>query len=230
MSEAPTFDAGIEYPTSDGRPVAETPLHYKRLADAAYALTTFFDPQPGVYVGVNMLVYDEPGNPRRHLSPDIFIAFGVEDGYRDIFKIWEETAPAFVLEVTSKTTRREDGRKKSRYARWGVSEYFLYDPRAEYVKPPLQGFALIGTAYRAITTSVLPNGEAGLWSEKLGLFLWLDGPALRFYNPVTGRNLRTPSEEAARADAEVARAEAEIARRRELEAEIADLKERLRNS
>ena len=95
--------------------------------------------------------------------------------------------------------------------------------RAEYVKPPLQGFALIGTAYRAMTTSVLPNGEAGLWSESLGLFLWLDGPALRFYNPETGRNLRTPSEEAARADAEVAR-------RRELEAEIADPKERLRKS
>ena len=82
MSEAPAFDADIEYPTSDGRPVAETPLHYRRLADAAHALTTLFDSQASVYVGVNMLVYDEPGNPKRHLSPDIFIAFGVEDRYR----------------------------------------------------------------------------------------------------------------------------------------------------
>lgn len=236
MSEAPTFDAGIEYPTSDGRPVAETPLHYKRLADAAYALTTFFDPQPGVYVGVNMLVYDEPGNPRRHLSPDIFIAFGVEDGYRDIFKLWEETAPAFVLEVTSKTTRREDDRKKSRYARWGVLEYFLYDPRAEYVKPRLKGFSLVDTAYRPMTTSMLPNGKAGLWSKSLGLYLWLNGPELCILNPETGRDLRTPDAEAARAeaeaaraDAEAARADAEAARRRQLEAEVAALRERSLN-
>lgn len=116
MGEAIGFDDGIEYPTSDGRPVAETPLHYRRLADAAHALMALFDPQPGVYVGVNMLVYDEPGNPRRHLSPDIFIAFGVEDRYRDIFKLWEEESPSFVLEMTSKTTHQEDDRKKVRYA------------------------------------------------------------------------------------------------------------------
>ena len=239
MSEAPAFDADIEYPTSDGRPVAETPLHYRRLADAAHALTTLFDSQASVYVGVNMLVYDEPGNPKRHLSPDIFIAFGVEDRYRDIYKLWEEEAPAFVLEVTSKTTRREDDRKKSRYARWGVSEYFIYDPRAEYVKPPLKGFSLVGGAYRPMTTRVLPNGVAGFWSESLGLYLWLDGFELRFYRAGTGRNLRTPSEEvaradaeaaradaeAARADAEAARAEAEAARRRQLEAELAGLKQ-----
>ena len=100
MSEAAAFDEGIEYPTSDGRPVAETPLHYRRLADAAHALTTFFDSRPDAYVGVNMLVYDEPGNPRRHLSPDIFIAFGVEDRYRDIYKLWQERCPSFILEVT----------------------------------------------------------------------------------------------------------------------------------
>ena len=35
MTEAPVVDASVEYPTSDGRPVAETPLHYSRLADAA---------------------------------------------------------------------------------------------------------------------------------------------------------------------------------------------------
>ena len=139
MSEAAAFDEGIEYPTSDGRPVAETPLHYRRLADAAHALTTLFDSRPDAYVGVNMLVYDEPGNPRRHLSPDIFIAFGVEDRYRDIYKLWQDRRPSFILEVTSKTTRREDERKRSRYARWGVEEYFMYDPRAEYMNPALAG-------------------------------------------------------------------------------------------
>lgn len=37
MGEAIAFDDGIEYPTSDGAPVAETPLHYRRLAGFTYS-------------------------------------------------------------------------------------------------------------------------------------------------------------------------------------------------
>ena len=84
MTEALAIDDAIEYPTRDGRPVAETPLHYKRLADAAHALFTRYESRPGVYVGVNMMVYDERGNPRRFLSPDIFVAFGVAGRERGI--------------------------------------------------------------------------------------------------------------------------------------------------
>ena len=53
-------------------------------------------------LGSNLMVFDEPGNPRRHLSPDIFVAaFGVRSGSRDPFKIWEEKPPSFVLAITS---------------------------------------------------------------------------------------------------------------------------------
>lgn len=113
MTEAHVLDTGVEYPTSDGRPVAETPLHYRRLTDAAHALSVHFESLPGAYVGVNMLVYDDTGDPRRHLSPDIFVAFDVEDRERDIYKLWEDESPAFVLEVTSRSTRKEDERKKA---------------------------------------------------------------------------------------------------------------------
>ena len=233
MSEAPALDTGVEYPTRDGRPVAETPLHYRRLADAAHALTMRFEARPDAYVGVNMLVYDERGNPRRHLSPDVFVAFGVEDRERDIYKLWEDESPAFVLEVTSKTTRREDRRKKARYARWGVAEYFLYDPRGEYLKPALLGFELSGTTYRAMQTTILPNGKPGLESKALGLGLWLDDAELRFFDPHSRRNLSTPKEaelgkadaEAARADAAAARAEAQEAKAR-LAAALAELENR----
>ena len=235
MTEALVADANVEYPTSDGRPVAETPLHYRRLADASHALGMRYESQPGAYVGVNMLVYDQPGNPTRHLSPDLFVAFGVEgrEREREIYKLWEDAAPSFVLEVTSKTTHGEDERKQARYARWGVGEYFLYDPRAEYVKPPLQGFRLEGRAYRAMATGILGNGKRGFASEALGLGLWLDGAVLRFHDPETGRNLLTPreverlkAESDARAEAEAARADAEAERRRRLEAELAELRKR----
>lgn len=238
MTEALAIDDGIEYPTRDGRPVAETPLHYRRLADAAHALFTHYESRPGAYVGVNMMVYDERGNPRRFLSPDIFVAFGVADRERDIYKIWEERAPSFVLEMTSKSTLKEDERKKARYARWGVAEYFLYDPRREYVNPPLRAFELARGAYRSKRTVTLSNGQRGIPSRTLGLDLWLDGSVLRFYDPATDRNLLTPREErlraqvarseaiAARSEAEAANARAaeETAKRKQLEAELARLR------
>ena len=221
--EALALDDGVDYPTSDGRPVAETPLHYRRLADAADVLTMRFESRPRVYVGVNMLVYEQRGNPRRSLSPDLFVAFDVEDRERDVYKLWEDNAPMFVLEVTSKSTHREDERKKARYSRWGVAEYFLYDPRGEYVKPPLKGFELAGGSYRAMPTDVLPHGKPGFTSRTLGLGLWLDGSVLRFYDPETDRNLLTSRERVLEANARAAAAET---RRRELEAELAEIKAR----
>ena len=186
----------VEYPTRDGRPVAETDLHFLRLTGAAYGLRKFFAARDDVYVGSNLMVFDQPGNPRRHLSPDIFVAFGVRSGSRDLFKIWEEQPPAFVLEITSKSTRREDERtKRKRYAQWGVPEYFLYDPRAEWVKPPLQGFRLEGRRYRRMSECVLPNGKRGLECKTLQLYLWLRDGELRLYEPSGGRDLPTPEEE-----------------------------------
>ena len=195
----------VEYPTSDGRPVAETDLHYLRLAGAAYCIRRLLASRDDVYVGSNLLVYDEPGNPRRHLSPDIFVAFGVEAGSRDLYKIWEEQPPAFVLEITSKSTRREDERtKRRRYAQWGVGEYFLYDPRGEWLSPALQGLALAGRRYRRMDEALLPNGERGLRSDALGICLWLRGAELRLFDPASGRDLRTPEEEGAEREAEAA--------------------------
>ncbi len=203
----------VEYPTSDGRPVAETDLHYLRLAGAAYGIRKLLAKRDDVYVGSNLLVYDEPGNPRRHLAPDIFVAFGVRSGPRDLYKIWEEQPPAFVLEITSKTTRREDMRtKRGRYAEWGVREYFLYDPREEWLDPALQGFELQGGRYRSMRECVVPNGERGLPSEALGIYLWLRGGELRLFDPTAARDLPTPEEEGAERDAEAAARKAAEAR------------------
>jgi Uma2 family endonuclease len=59
-------------------------------------------------------------------------------------KLWEEQqVPAFVLEVTSGASRIEDkGPKKGLCAELGVREYFMFDPEADYLKPPLQGYRL----------------------------------------------------------------------------------------
>ncbi|MDE0453439.1 MAG: Uma2 family endonuclease [Gammaproteobacteria bacterium] len=203
MHEAVPDPSVVEYPTSDGKPLAESDLHFDRLTYAAHALKVRYADTPDVYVGANMLVYDEPGNPRRHLAPDVFVVFGVPNHRRDLFKIWEEKPPSFVLEVTSKSTRREDMRtKRQRYAAWGVQEYFLYDPRSEYLAPPFQGLTLREGVYESMPLTRFPNGQRGYLSRVLGIHLYLKGSELRLFDPTKGCDLRT-YEEAQREIAEL---------------------------
>ena len=64
------------------------------------------------------------------------------------------------------------GRKRDVYATLGVTEYFLYDPRAEYLTPALQGYRLQGGRYRPLPTmTVLPDRGTTMRSEVLGLEL-----------------------------------------------------------
>jgi hypothetical protein len=56
----------------------------------------------------------------------------------------EGKGPDVVVEITSRTTRRENQKKKWVLYRdvLKVPEYFQFDPTRDYLKPPLQGFRL----------------------------------------------------------------------------------------
>jgi Uma2 family endonuclease len=183
-----------------------------------------------VYVGCNLFVYYEEGNPRAVFSPDVFVAQGTPQRQRDTYKLWlDGPAPSFIVEVTSKSSRVEDkGNKKAVCEMLGVAEYFLYDPRAEYLDPPLQGFRLAAGSYQAIATD--DRGE--LRAESLGLSLSLDAQGLIVLrNTETGERLLRVDEERERAQAEKQQAQAELdaVRRRAEEAErrLAEALERL---
>ena len=218
----------IEYPGSDGQPMAETPVHRDVMIDAIQILTRHFAERSDVYVSGNMLMYYEEGNPRKSVAPDVFVVVGASrDEDRDTYLMWREPkAPDFVLEVTSKSTRRNDEvTKRALYESLGVAEYFMFDPRAEYLNPPLQGFGLHRHRYVPLEVARLPDGAPALPSEALGLFLHVQGQALRLHDPATGQDLLTLEEEAA------ARGEArerEAAVRRAVEAENARLRARIR--
>ncbi|HEX7380301.1 MAG TPA: Uma2 family endonuclease [Pirellulales bacterium] len=201
-------EADIDYPTGDGKPVAETPIHYRNLKAAVETLDRHFQAEPMVYVWGNMLVFYEEGNRRKHVSPDTFVALGVpKDKPRDNYLIWQEGHGLdLVIELTSKSTKEEDLDHKMAIYRdiIGVSEYFLFDPRAEYLAPPLQGYRLREGQYERIQ---MVDGR--LPSEVTGLHLERDGQWLRFYNPLTGRRLLTTEELLLGERAERERAEAE---------------------
>ena len=231
----------VFYPCSDGQPMAETDLHAASMVYASCALRWWFEKrgQDDVYVGSNNFLYYEQGNPSAVVAPDVYVVVGTPAHLRDTYLLWNEPkGPDFVLEVTSKSTRRTDERRKRDvYASLGVSEYFLYDPRAEYLAPPLQGWRLHEGEYRPLpAVTVLSNRGVAMASEVLGLELRDDREArmVRLRNPATGEILLSHreselarEEEAAARRAAEARVQGEAAARHAAEARIRELERAL---
>lgn len=213
----------ITYPTRDGKLFAESEIHGEVMIDVIQTLVDRFADDPNVYVWGNLLMFYEEGDPRKHLAPDVFFVRGVPKlPPRLHYLIWKEgKGPDVVIEITSKTTRREDQNKKLVLYRdvLKVPEYFQFDPTEDYLKPSLQGCRLMDGEYVPIAP------VAGrLPSMSLGLHLERDGTELRLFDPVEGKRLPTRLERANQADAERRSLEAETDR---LRREVAALRKRL---
>lgn len=212
----------VDYPESDGRPMAESDMHQAEMISILEVLRAHFAAGPGpAYVAGNNFLYWERGNPRAAVSPDVYVVKGVEPGLRKTFKVWEEggRTPSFVLEVTSDSTRHEDlGAKMTRYRDdLRVPEYFLFDLEGDWIPEHLRGYRLDGEVYERV--SALPGGR--LLSQELGLELGLLDGHLRFFLPGDAAPLPTAAEQlgqerqrAASAEAEVVRLRAELERLR----------------
>ncbi|MBF2037308.1 MAG: Uma2 family endonuclease [Leptolyngbyaceae cyanobacterium T60_A2020_046] len=225
----------ILYPSSDGEPVAETYAHLYALLVTLEVLQQYLSGQQATVLA-NQFLYYAQGFPRLRVAPDVMVIFDVAPGGRDNYKIWEEgQVPSVVFEMTSASTRNYDESfKYTLYEQLGVQEYWLFDPRGEWLDPPLQGYRLRGETYEPIT-----DGR----SAPLQLRLQADGPLISFYREDSGEKLLIPAElaqaveqealqrEQAERQAEQARqrAEAERQRAEAAEAELARLQEKLRS-
>jgi Uma2 family endonuclease len=190
----PGFTKPIEYPSSDGQPMAETVAHLRAMIDLWLRLKAWEGMKGGVYTGGNMLIYYEEGNIARHLAPDGFVVFGVPTHDRDTFRTWEEGAvPSVVFEITSKTTRRDDTETKFAVYQnvWRVDEYILFDPTEEYLSPSLAGFRRSRGALQPMKL----NKDGSLTSRRLGLILERDGERLRLRDSASGETILTAEEQ-----------------------------------
>ncbi len=190
MAEAaPAFERPpeeIEYPESDGEPMAETDDHRDELAELVFTLKRYFRDRDDVYVSGNLFVYYQEGDPGKRRAPDVFVVFGVPNNQRRTYRLWDEgKAPVMAIELTSKGTKREDEKiKPGIYAGWGIEYLFLYDVLGEYLDPPLQGKCL-GRAGRYDPLVGPRNGP--LPCPPLGLNLILDEEGrLQFIDRATG--------------------------------------------
>lgn len=199
------------YPESDGTPIAETDIHARLMFNLWFALENFFRNDPQVYVSRNLFLYYVKGDPKKNVAPDVFFVRGVPKGDRRVYLLWEEgVAPQVVIELSSQHTFKEDVFKKFHiYEKLGVREYFIFDPTSDYIKDsPLIGFRLEDREYVEMELK-----DDRLHSDELDLDLVISGNSLRLFDPLTGKFLLTPDEEAEarmRAEAEVERLRAEI--------------------
>ena len=236
--------APVHYPESDGKPMAETPIHWHATVDFAHPLMDRYADRPDAYVGSDMLMYWREGDPAKRVSPDVFVAFGPnKEPARRIWKVWAEGKAAdFVLEVTSRSTRRRDeGFKAGLYERLQVAEYWQFDPTKDYLRPSLKGRRLgPDGAYEPIPLEERDGGLAG-WSAALGLELRPQGHALRLFDPaldgflpshreqarIIGDQAQVIGDQASAIKAMRMERDAEAAARQTAEARIAELERQL---
>ena len=118
MSESVLARVPVEYPDSDGQPMAENDWQLHAMIDAIAALDVYFRHRPDVYVSGDLLIYHEEGNPGARVAPDVLVVLGAA---KQTYKRWEEPkAPDFVMEVASRRLGGGMRRASARSMRsWG---------------------------------------------------------------------------------------------------------------
>lgn len=200
-------DLTIDYPCSDGEPLAESDQQYNAITDTVHALRVRYADRPNVYVAGDMFVYYQRGEPGRSVAPDVFVVFGAEKRLRPSYFIWREggKAPDVVMEMASPSTYERDLlAKRDIYESIGVTEYWRFDPLlGECFTPPLAGDRLVDGRYAAIDVAEDSSGILRGYSETLGLDLCVRDGELHLYDPLARAWLLSPAEDnAARLAAE----------------------------
>ena len=191
----------IEYPEDDGNPMSDNTVQFRWIMTIQGGLDDLFRNDPDVFVAGDLLWYPVAGDNRTRQAPDTMVVFGRPKGDRGSYRQWDEDdiAPQVVFEVLSPGNRiGEMVRKCQFYDRFGVEEYYQYDPdRGE----------LAAWIRQAGMLKELDN-PVGSTSPRLGVRFELDGLDLRLIRP-DGQPFATYLELAAQRDVERQRADSE---------------------
>jgi Uma2 family endonuclease len=168
--------ADIIYPESDGNPMADNTKQFRWIMVIYYNLEWLFACDPNVFVAGDLLWYSVEGNNKLRQAPDVMVVFGRPKGDRGCYMQWKEgdIAPQVVFEILSPGNRQTEMNKKLMfYSRYGVEEYYLYDPD----KNDLSGWLRSEGGL-----DVIEMGDNWV-SPRLGIRFDLSGEELRIYRP-----------------------------------------------
>ena len=163
------------YPDSDGEPMADNTKQFRWIVTIKENLEQLFATDPNVFVAGDLLWYPIKGNPKRQ-APDVLVVFGRPKGDRGSYKQWQEggIAPQVVFEILSPGNRSgEMLRKLNFYQRYGVEEYYIYDPDDN----EFSGLQRVNTALQLISPI------QGWVSPRLGIRFELTKETLEIYRP-----------------------------------------------
>ncbi|MBW4658508.1 MAG: Uma2 family endonuclease [Drouetiella hepatica Uher 2000/2452] len=209
----------ITYPDSDGQPMSDNTKQFRWIVTIKENLELLFADRPDVFVAGDLLWYPVQGSNTICQAPDAMVVLGRGKGDRGSYKQWEEgnVAPQVVFEILSPGNRLAEMVKKFKfYERYGVQEYYVYDPD----DVELTGWFRPGTEAGGDSEGIEFEGiENPLnWVSPLLRIRFLIGQEeLEIYRP-DGQKFLTFLELGQRAEAERQRAEAERQRAEAAEA------------
>lgn len=202
----------VIYPDNDGQPMSDNTKQFRWIVTIKENLEAMFAENPDVFVAGDLLWYPVEGDNTIRRAPDALVAVGRPKGDRGSYQQWQEggVAPQVVFEILSPGNRPGEMIAKFQfYDRYGVEEYYLYDPD----KIDLTGWERQNGALQEI-----PNIQ-GWVSPRLGVRYQVN-TELEIFLP-SGQPFLTFQEIAAKA--KLAEENANLARQRaELEQQRAD--------
>ena len=159
----------VIYPESDRQPMADNTLQFEWITTIKGGLDALFMNDPNVFVAGDLFWYPVEGDNTIRRAPDAMAVFGRPKGHRGSYLQWEEDNIPLqvVFEILSPGNRGgELVRKFNFYERYGVEEYYVYDPD----RGDLTGWRRVGDKLQEIPSM------AGWVSPRLGIrFQLVDG-------------------------------------------------------
>jgi Uma2 family endonuclease len=185
----------IDYPESDGKPMADNSKQTWWIVVLFDNLCALFAEVRDVFVAANLFWYPVEGEDEEVQAPDVMVVFGRPKGHRGSYRQWEEAdVPVTVaFEVLSPSnTVPQMIQKEDFYQDYGVEEYYIYDPDNN----KLTIYQRQGELFRRVRPA------HGFASPRLGIRFDLSGPEMVIYRPDGQRFLTFEELEAARKAAE----------------------------
>lgn len=172
----PLNTSEVIYPDSDGQPMANNTEQFRWILVIQQNLDWLFADNPDVFVAGDLFWYPIEGKNYIVNAPDVMVVFGRPKGKRGSYLQWQENniAPQVVFEILSPSnSQTEMERKLIFYERYGVEEYYIYNPQNNQ----LRGWLRTEDGLDVIS-------EMENWvSPRLGIKFDLSGEELQIYRP-----------------------------------------------
>jgi Uma2 family endonuclease len=179
-----SLERQIIYLDSDGQVMADNTKQFRWIVLLKENLECLFAQNSEVFVAGDLLWYPVEGKPDVRVAPDVFVVFGRQKGdpegiccaARGSYRQWQEDniAPQVVFEILSPSnTLKEMLKKQQFYDRYGVEEYYIYNPDNN----ELTGLQRLGDSLTVIE-------EINNWtSPRLGIRFVVTPETLEVYYP-----------------------------------------------